>query len=106
MPDGADALAEPRQVGVHVGLPDHVVAHPEEGVLLPSPFSLRKLASASSSVSIVVARNQLTNTVASPTCGDPCFRSRSHTASPSPSGWPSLASSAHLMIQYTGSSSR
>mgnify|MGYP003316178453 CR=1 FL=1 len=28
------------------------------------------------------------------------FRSRSHTASPSPSGWPSLASSAHLVNQY------
>eukprot|EP00964_Phaeocystis_antarctica_P057659 scaffold34140_cov62-Phaeocystis_antarctica.AAC.3 len=40
VPDGADALAEVRQVGLDVGLPDHVVAHPEERVLLPQPLLL------------------------------------------------------------------
>eukprot|EP00964_Phaeocystis_antarctica_P025965 scaffold14612_cov63-Phaeocystis_antarctica.AAC.3 len=43
VPDGADALAEPRQVGLHVGLPDHVVAHPEERVLLPQPLLLEEV---------------------------------------------------------------
>ena len=41
--DGADALAEVRQVGLDVGLPDHVVAHPEEGVLLPQPLLLEEV---------------------------------------------------------------
>eukprot|EP00964_Phaeocystis_antarctica_P008561 scaffold4619_cov59-Phaeocystis_antarctica.AAC.2 len=43
VPDGADALAEQRQVGAHVGLPDHVVAHPEERVLLPQPLLLEEV---------------------------------------------------------------
>eukprot|EP00964_Phaeocystis_antarctica_P033844 scaffold19200_cov60-Phaeocystis_antarctica.AAC.4 len=43
VPDGAYALAEPRQVGLHVGLPDHVVAHPEERVLLPQPLLLEEV---------------------------------------------------------------
>eukprot|EP00964_Phaeocystis_antarctica_P061574 scaffold36811_cov63-Phaeocystis_antarctica.AAC.2 len=38
VPDGSDAVAEQRQVGLHVGLPDHVVAHPEERVLVPQPL--------------------------------------------------------------------
>eukprot|EP00964_Phaeocystis_antarctica_P029188 scaffold16449_cov38-Phaeocystis_antarctica.AAC.2 len=44
VPDGADAVAELRQVGPHVGLPDHVVAHPEERVLLPQPLLLEEVA--------------------------------------------------------------
>eukprot|EP00964_Phaeocystis_antarctica_P070293 scaffold42781_cov68-Phaeocystis_antarctica.AAC.4 len=43
VPDGADALAEQRQVGLHVGLPDHVVAHPEERVLLLQPLLLEEV---------------------------------------------------------------
>eukprot|EP00964_Phaeocystis_antarctica_P020324 scaffold11228_cov65-Phaeocystis_antarctica.AAC.6 len=43
VPDGADAVAEPRQVGLDVGLPDHVVAHPEERVLLPQPLLLEEV---------------------------------------------------------------
>eukprot|EP00964_Phaeocystis_antarctica_P133072 scaffold97252_cov64-Phaeocystis_antarctica.AAC.4 len=44
MPDGTDAVAEPLQVSVDVGLADHVVAHPEERVLLPQPLLLEKVA--------------------------------------------------------------
>eukprot|EP00964_Phaeocystis_antarctica_P078757 scaffold48999_cov58-Phaeocystis_antarctica.AAC.3 len=44
VPDGADALAEPLQLLLDVGLPDHVVAHPEERVLLPQPLLLEKVA--------------------------------------------------------------
>eukprot|EP00964_Phaeocystis_antarctica_P140056 scaffold104844_cov54-Phaeocystis_antarctica.AAC.1 len=43
VPYGADAVAEQLQVGVHVGLPDHVVAHPEERVLLPQPLLLEEV---------------------------------------------------------------
>eukprot|EP00964_Phaeocystis_antarctica_P073186 scaffold44884_cov60-Phaeocystis_antarctica.AAC.2 len=43
VPDGADALAEQRQVGLHVGLPDHVIAHPEERALLPQPLLLEEV---------------------------------------------------------------
>eukprot|EP00964_Phaeocystis_antarctica_P020779 scaffold11500_cov44-Phaeocystis_antarctica.AAC.3 len=43
VPDGTDAVAEQRQVGAHVGLPDHVVAHPEERVLLPQPLLLEEV---------------------------------------------------------------
>eukprot|EP00964_Phaeocystis_antarctica_P128883 scaffold92704_cov59-Phaeocystis_antarctica.AAC.2 len=43
-PDGADALAEPLQLLLDIGLPDHVVAHPEERVLLPQPILLEKVA--------------------------------------------------------------
>eukprot|EP00964_Phaeocystis_antarctica_P066563 scaffold40240_cov54-Phaeocystis_antarctica.AAC.2 len=46
VPDGADAVAEPRQVllGLDLSLPDHVVAHPEERVLLPQPLLLEEVA--------------------------------------------------------------
>eukprot|EP00964_Phaeocystis_antarctica_P037408 scaffold21360_cov65-Phaeocystis_antarctica.AAC.7 len=43
VPDGTDAVAEQRQVGAHVGLPDHVVAHPEERVLLRQPLLLEEV---------------------------------------------------------------
>eukprot|EP00964_Phaeocystis_antarctica_P078137 scaffold48591_cov51-Phaeocystis_antarctica.AAC.1 len=43
VPDGADAVAEQRQVGLDVGLPGHVVAHPEERVLLPQPLLLEEV---------------------------------------------------------------
>eukprot|EP00964_Phaeocystis_antarctica_P064574 scaffold38856_cov60-Phaeocystis_antarctica.AAC.2 len=46
VPDGADAVAEQRQVllGLDLGLPDHVVAHPEVRVLLPQPLLLEEVA--------------------------------------------------------------
>eukprot|EP00964_Phaeocystis_antarctica_P098377 scaffold64387_cov64-Phaeocystis_antarctica.AAC.5 len=44
VPNGTDAVAEVRQVGAHVGLPDHVVAHPEERVLVPQPLLLEEVA--------------------------------------------------------------
>eukprot|EP00964_Phaeocystis_antarctica_P074877 scaffold46132_cov72-Phaeocystis_antarctica.AAC.2 len=44
-----------------------------------SPFCLMKQPSASSSVSIGVSRNQLTNTLATPTCGDSRICRRWHT---------------------------
>eukprot|EP00964_Phaeocystis_antarctica_P105280 scaffold70325_cov66-Phaeocystis_antarctica.AAC.2 len=40
VPEGADAVAERLEVRVDVGLPDHVVAHPEEHILLPQPVLL------------------------------------------------------------------
>eukprot|EP00964_Phaeocystis_antarctica_P010032 scaffold5478_cov63-Phaeocystis_antarctica.AAC.8 len=43
VPDSTDAVAEQRQVGLHVGLPDHVVAHPEVRVLLPQPLLLEEV---------------------------------------------------------------
>eukprot|EP00964_Phaeocystis_antarctica_P116619 scaffold80545_cov53-Phaeocystis_antarctica.AAC.1 len=43
VPDGADAVAEQRQIGAHVGLPHHVVAHPEERVLLRQPLLLEEV---------------------------------------------------------------
>eukprot|EP00964_Phaeocystis_antarctica_P007152 scaffold3867_cov59-Phaeocystis_antarctica.AAC.2 len=43
VPDATDAVAEQRQVRAHVGLPDHVVAHPEERVLLPQPLLLEEV---------------------------------------------------------------
>eukprot|EP00964_Phaeocystis_antarctica_P037405 scaffold21360_cov65-Phaeocystis_antarctica.AAC.4 len=43
VPNSADAVAEQRQVGAHVGLPDHVVAHPEERVLLRQPLLLEEV---------------------------------------------------------------
>eukprot|EP00964_Phaeocystis_antarctica_P086402 scaffold54702_cov50-Phaeocystis_antarctica.AAC.1 len=43
VPNGTDAVAEERQVGLDVGLPDHVVAHPEERVLLPQPLLLEEV---------------------------------------------------------------
>eukprot|EP00964_Phaeocystis_antarctica_P161479 scaffold133389_cov70-Phaeocystis_antarctica.AAC.1 len=43
VPDGADDVAEQRQVGAHVGLPDSAVAIPEEGVLLPQPLLLEEV---------------------------------------------------------------
>eukprot|EP00964_Phaeocystis_antarctica_P018462 scaffold10206_cov63-Phaeocystis_antarctica.AAC.4 len=43
VPNGTDAVAKQLQVGAHVGLSDHVVAHPEEGVLLPQPLLLEEV---------------------------------------------------------------
>eukprot|EP00964_Phaeocystis_antarctica_P048380 scaffold28009_cov55-Phaeocystis_antarctica.AAC.6 len=43
VPDGADAVAEERQLLLDIGLPDHVVAHPEESVLRPQPLLLEEL---------------------------------------------------------------
>eukprot|EP00964_Phaeocystis_antarctica_P078438 scaffold48789_cov70-Phaeocystis_antarctica.AAC.2 len=43
VPNGTDAVAEQRQVGAHVGLPDHVIAHPEERVLVPQPLLLEEV---------------------------------------------------------------
>eukprot|EP00964_Phaeocystis_antarctica_P028398 scaffold16014_cov62-Phaeocystis_antarctica.AAC.3 len=40
VPEGADAVAKVRQVGLNVVLPDHEVAHPEERVLLPQSLLL------------------------------------------------------------------
>eukprot|EP00964_Phaeocystis_antarctica_P021912 scaffold12167_cov73-Phaeocystis_antarctica.AAC.1 len=61
------------------------MSHTQNLVSGGSCFFRRNSRSASTKVVRGVARNQLTNTVASPTCGDPCFRSRSHMASPSTS---------------------
>eukprot|EP00964_Phaeocystis_antarctica_P005506 scaffold3011_cov32-Phaeocystis_antarctica.AAC.2 len=43
VPDGTDAVAEQLQLGAHVGLADHVVAHPEERLLLPQPLLLEEV---------------------------------------------------------------
>eukprot|EP00964_Phaeocystis_antarctica_P030103 scaffold16965_cov69-Phaeocystis_antarctica.AAC.2 len=43
VPENADAVTEVRQVGLDVSLPDHVVAHPEERVLLPQPLLLEEV---------------------------------------------------------------